>query len=229
MEIVEGVLSEGEVCFIVGESTLSGVAALSLGLSVARGGEWMGWGIPQPRQVFCVHRQWNQEAFAEIVGAQLIDPQTKRPVTSTPHTLARFNNFSPDRGILCIPEGHEAVLRLVGQYKPALLLLISLDGLIDQDALRRPTSVNYIKLLHHLSRVNGVAVVSSTTTPTSFGSKLFDSPPDAIWEVQDDEKAVGGEGWTGTLRIRRLVGGTVQEIQRRTHMTPTLTFAPGSA
>ncbi len=216
MDIVSRVLSEGEVAFFCGHVTVRDVAALSLGVSVARGGEWIGWDIPRTHQVVCIQRQWTEEEFEGLVGASILDPLTRTPEVGYTDVLSRFTGFTPKHGLLNVAACHRELLRVIEKWSPALIVLLSLESL---GVL--PPEVNYLEILHKVSRMNGAAVVVSMSGKPILGSSVIDTPPDAVWEIQDDGESGDKRGWLGTLRIRRKV---MAEIRRRYRLTPGFRF-----
>lgn len=216
MDIVNGLLSEGEVCFVVGAAAIRDSAAVSLGVSVARGGEWLGWSIPQYRQVVCIQRSWTEEEFEGLVGATVLDPRTKTPEPGHAAVLARFVAFTPKQPLLGVNRGHNELLRVVQKWKPALIVLASLDSLSFM-----PPQANYFEAIHAVSRTHGAAILLTTSGSPVLGSSVVDTPPDAIWDVQDDGKPAGPEGWTGTIRVRRKVS---PDVLRRYTLTPGFRF-----
>lgn len=225
MEIVTGVLAEGEVAFVqeaafdpsFGAESLRDVAAVSLGVSVARGGEWMGWRIPRFRRVACIQRQWTEAAFEGLVGASLLDPTTKAPPPGHEAVLGCLRCFAPKTPILGFEAGHKALMEMVDGWDPALIVLVSLESL---EAAFDPS----FAALRQLSRGRGAAVLVSMSFPAPIGSRVLDSLPDAVWNIRSDGKPAGRAGWTGTLKIRRWVQEDVQEIERRFLLTTNLRF-----
>jgi KaiC/GvpD/RAD55 family RecA-like ATPase len=187
----------------VGKTQLS----LTLALAVAGGGEVFGWTAPTPRRVLLIDGEMNSAdlrarlvALAGTVDGLDLEAARKNLVVLARHDQSPDARF-PDLGA---EAEHDAILKMVRSYRPALVVLDNLSTLATLDDENSAGNVQRtVRLLARLkqARIAVICVHHSGKSGTTYrGSSMLSTTFESIIGLQAD-KAHEAMDTSGTTKF----------------------------